>query len=106
VRSIVINLMIVFILLSFASSPLAGNKTKCKKQCRAERRILIKDCIQEEREYWDDENMTDKELRRSCRFTTYDNYLRCYDDCANPHRNAEKFYDEHVEGFPDTKGDS
>lgn len=99
-----INILIVCLLLSFTSQALARNKTKCKSSCRFERAILIKQCINEEREYWDNNNITKKELNRNCRFLTYDNYLECYDDCMYPQRKAVKFYDEHVEGFPDTKG--
>lgn len=99
-----INIIIISLILSFAFQALAGNKTKCQVSCRAERSVMIKQCLDEERSFWNGDNLTEKELNRNCRFITYDNYLECYDQCMNPQKNAVKFYDEHVEGFPNTKG--
>lgn len=97
-----IKIIIMCIVISLPVSALAGKKESCQKVCRNERSILINQCIGEEN-YWDEENMTETELQRNCRFMTYDNYLGCVDSCVNPHRDAIKFHDEHVKSFPGVK---
>ena len=97
------KILIVCLVICLPVSALAGNKTRCKTQCRTERHQLIKECLDEERAFWNNDSITERELNRNCRFITYDNYLECVDNCLHPQKDSVQFYDEHVKGFPNTK---
>jgi hypothetical protein len=57
--------------------------------------------MKEEGKYWD--GISENELTRHCRFLIHFSYLKCVEECNNPNRRAQEFYDKNVKAFPDQK---